>query len=576
MAKKTAGAGCLFIFGMPFLGAGLFVMYLALSPIMKNMSASSWRQTQARILEVRLESHRGSKGGTTYEATGKFEYEFAGQFYQSTQLSFQSGADNIGSYHEDLVNRLQRAQANGGSIYVYVNPNLPSEAVYDREVRWGMVAFSGVFGLVFALVGGGVMFGGIWAGRKAKKEKKIQEEAPDTPWTWNEKWQGGVIHSEGKAGTIGLACFAIFWNLFISVFWIAILQSDKNNPWFVFAFIGLFQLIGFGLLGVFLYHFFRGLKYGKSTLVMDQMPGVIGGETKAKLTIPKRVEASQGFEVNLKCIHKYTTGSGDNRSTHRDTLWETGVQVVHPENKFDMEKTELDFVFQVPFENECKETDPDKEIYWELKVEADVEGIDYGEEFHLPFFVTDESNEELKDIDVEHYGPELCLTELTNALAERRIRLVEKDQGLMIFSPTWRKPVSGFIGALLCTGSLVGSILFFMNGVWIGVIVAGFFALIACLIFHFTVLTSRKIQVSDQGITLFLNSPFYKSKISVPSDQVSLSVKWDSKTNDKETSWTLNMKGAKKTHGLLTGVKDKDLLRQLELKIEEAVSVSNL
>lgn len=574
MAKKAAGAGCLFFFGMPFLGAGLFIMYLAVGPILKSQKANSWAAVQARVLEAELEKNYSSDS-TTYKATGRFEYEYAGKRYESTRVSFQTGADNIGDYHEKLANRLKAAQNSNRSITVYVDPDAPSEAVFDREVRWGMTAFMGVFGLVFALVGSGVMFGGLWAGRKAKKEKKIQEAAPDTPWTWNEKWKGGEIHSEGKAGTIGIGAFAIFWNLFISVFWIAFGQSEKGIPWFVFAFIGLFQLVGFGLLGAFVYQLFRGMKYGKSSFYMETIPGIIGGETKGKLVIPKRVEAMQGFEVNLQCIHKYTTGSGDNRSTHRDVKWETGVQVVHPENKFDMEKTELGFVFHVPYEDECEPTDPDKEIYWELKVEADVEGIDYSEEFRLPFFVTEESNEELKDIDVEHFGPEMCLTELTRALSERRIRLVEKEQGLMIFSPAWRKPVAGFIGALVSLAIFVGAGVAFMKGVWFVGIIVSVFALISALIFHFMVLTSRKIQVSEQGVTLFIDSPFYKSKISVPSDQVKLSVKWDSKTNDKETSWSLSMKGEKKNHSLLMGVKDKDLLRQLELKIEEMVARSS-
>ena len=47
----------------------------------------------------------------TWRATGTFHYEFHGEKYTSSQLNFSSGSDNVGSYQQDLVQRLQDAMA---------------------------------------------------------------------------------------------------------------------------------------------------------------------------------------------------------------------------------------------------------------------------------------------------------------------------------------------------------------------------------------------------------------------------------------------------------------------------------
>ena len=570
MAKKTAGAGCLFIFGIPFFAAGLFVIYLAISPIILNFKSKSWQVVQARVLEIELKTSRGSEGGTSYEAVGRYEYEFAGKTYQSDRLGLHSGGDNFTNYHQKMVSRLRAFKTENRTIPAYVDPNDPSEALIDRELDSKKLLFLTAFGLVFAGVGGGIMFGGLWSSRKAKKVKIKQESAPDEPWKWNEKWQENTIYSNKKTGFWVTLIVAIGLNAFLIPFWVG-LSSDRSAPIFAYGIVGLFQLIGLAMIIAFFYQILRSMKYGKSSFSMEQIPAVIGGECRGLLHIPKRVEALQGFEVNLQCIHTYSTGSGDSRSTHHDVKWETGLQTVHPENKFDMEKTELQLSFQVPFESECEPTNPDKEIYWVLKVDADVEGIDYSEEFRLPFFITEDSNKDLRDTDVEHFGPELSLSDLTSALAERKIRLVEKEQGLMIFSPSWRKPFASFVFLVICLSLIVGSAVAFGKGVWgLGIILL-VFSLVGSLIFHFTILTSRKVQISPNGVSLWINSPCYKSKISVPSEDVELAVKWDMKTNGQETSWSLRIQGQKKAHDLLTGIKDKDLLRQVELKIEEIV-----
>ncbi|MBX9603955.1 MAG: DUF3592 domain-containing protein [Bryobacteraceae bacterium] len=134
--------------GIPFLGGGLLVGYLGFHSILESIRMRTWKEVPARILSCELNSHRGSKGSVTYSVAAEYEYQFAGQVHRSTRVSLHGGSDNIGSFHQDAAEELQDYRKHNEPFPAYVNPLNPSEAMLYRDVRWGMLAFQGVF-LVF-------------------------------------------------------------------------------------------------------------------------------------------------------------------------------------------------------------------------------------------------------------------------------------------------------------------------------------------------------------------------------------------------------------------------------------------
>ena len=143
MAKKKQdlGSGCLVLFGLPFLLAGLGVIFLGLKPVYLSYQAKNWSQVEAKILSTELDKNRDSDGGTTYEVKARYSYTYQASDYEGNQVNFKSGADNIGSYHQNKYEQLKRAKAKKQKVKCYVDPGNPEEAVLDREIRTDSLLF---------------------------------------------------------------------------------------------------------------------------------------------------------------------------------------------------------------------------------------------------------------------------------------------------------------------------------------------------------------------------------------------------------------------------------------------------
>ncbi len=172
------------VFAIPFGGVGAGATYGIYYALSESHRARDWVVVQAKVEEADLRASRGSKGGTTYSAEGAYRYAFGGRDYTSRQLgfSFVGGSDNVGNWQENMADFLRDAKASGQTIPVFVNPEDPKEAVVDRDVRWGMIAFMGIFAVMFGGVGVGAfiaigvtLFG---KSRPARPPRKAPEPAP--------------------------------------------------------------------------------------------------------------------------------------------------------------------------------------------------------------------------------------------------------------------------------------------------------------------------------------------------------------------------------------------------------------
>src|SRR5439155_7010992 len=68
------------------------------------------------------------------------------------------------------------------------------------------------FGLLFAAVGGLIIYGGIWSGRLSRREKAARAAHPNEPWLWNRAWTAATLHDSSNVAAIGSWIIAIIWN----------------------------------------------------------------------------------------------------------------------------------------------------------------------------------------------------------------------------------------------------------------------------------------------------------------------------------------------------------------------------
>ncbi len=375
--RKKSGI-FLTIFGSVFLGVGLVIGYFSVRKVEEAEAMRSWDECKAQLIRCELSSHRGSKGGTTYKVVAAYKYSINGVEYTGERVGLSSGSDNIGSFHQDQYRRLRAAQKKGKPVSCWVNPRNPAESILVRKPRPPLIVFKMLFVLIFGAVGLCICSSGVFS-------LLTPDTSSDDFMQHRIRMRGAQLHKSA----VGVA---VLWNLFavwmlyrlVGIFSV----SDMPVYLWVAGFSGIVPVV------IALYFVLRINKYGVSFFELSPVPGVLGGPVKGNIRIPKHVQADDGFDLVLQCIHQYTTRSGKNSTTHKDVLWDSndhiekiynyGSEVVVPVN------------FHTPY-NMPPTSAPGRRNghYWQLKVKAKTPGIDYNAVFDVPVKRTAQSDAEL-------------------------------------------------------------------------------------------------------------------------------------------------------------------------------------
>jgi hypothetical protein len=445
MSTSTkSGIGCLVLFALPFAAVGIGMTGWAGYDVYTWQRMQSWMAVPAQILELDLHENHGDDS-TTYQVTARYEYYYDELPYYSDRVCIGFGADNIGSFHQDLYAQLQ-AQQRTDSVVCYVNPERPDEAILSRDLRWGMLAFKGLFGLIFGGAGIGLMAAGFTGGRKMATVAKQRAAHPEEPWRWDTA-ATGVIPSGGKGGVIAAWVFAAFWNaISLPAAIMAYLDGVfSRDP--VALLILLFPLVGSGLLAGAIYATLKHLKYGISELRMAEFPAVLGGALRGVVHIPRAIEPQDGFRLTVSCIEETVTGSGKNRKTHTKTLWQDTRSIARPAQS-GPDGTDIPVLFALPYDMPATGELGEAKIYWTLEVHAPTAGVDYSADFKVPAYKTEASRADFK-LDEELLTPFLEEGHEDRELAAARVFVEEAvNGGLTIRIPAPRNVTMAIMATL--------------------------------------------------------------------------------------------------------------------------------
>jgi len=407
------------IFGLFFAGGGLFFLSQTALPTWQDWNAmKSWQPAQARLLSV---------SGSENQTEASYRYRMKGVTYQNDRVYVASYNDNIGSYHLDLRARLRSQQSTGETVGVWINPIDPQQAVIDRDMRWGLFAFSAGFCSIFVFVGLLVCYASMtanydavaikrpslstlrkeWSQRQqgsnfkesflefsrlrfAELKQQSKSKQATIPWQTRKGWETANIRSGAKKSTLMAWGFAVVWSAFSSpLLFVVPREFEQGN---VAALLGLL----FPLVGVFL--FYKAVattreyqRFGKVLVEMDPFPGAIGGHVGGRIRVSRlahslAVEPSSHFSVRLECVYSYMSGSGDKRSRTENIKWAEQGQ---PRLESAGQGVTLSFRFDVP--DSVPEADVDQTgdyHYWRLTAKAEIEGIDLNRQYNLPVFKT--------------------------------------------------------------------------------------------------------------------------------------------------------------------------------------------
>jgi hypothetical protein len=168
--RKYPPAGCLMLFGLPFLLMGLLFFSIAVyKGYMTLVGVRSWRPVEAVILSKELEV-RSDPERDTFKPLIEYRYEVDGQTYTSKRYDITVISSSGRASKERILDRYEV----GETVTAYYDPDDPAGAVLTREVSLEFVMFI-IGGLVFSGVGGALVFGPavVYGVRKAR-EARVQ------------------------------------------------------------------------------------------------------------------------------------------------------------------------------------------------------------------------------------------------------------------------------------------------------------------------------------------------------------------------------------------------------------------
>lgn len=431
----------LFLFALPFFGAGVWMGYSAGANLVDAWQMRQWLPVQGTLIRAGYDTHSGDDSDT-YEAYADYSYVVNGRQYRSNRVGISGGADNIGDYQQDMGRYLGGVRSRGESIVIFANPDDPSDSIIDPTVRWGLIGFKSIFLFTFGGVGLGLM---IFLFRAPKAKDLSAPEYRDSPWLANDKWQSATVKSDSKAAMWGSWAFAAFWNLVSAPlpFVIYAEVTEKDN---MAALLGLmFPLVGIWMISWAVKSTLEWRRFGLAPVTLDPYPGAIGGHVGGTIDVKLPYDDNSQFLVTLTNLQSYVSGSGKNRSRKEKAKWQD-TQVAHATTG--PMGSRLSFRFDVPNDLAASDADQSEDSYyiWRLNLSADLPGVDINRDYEIPVYATGENSSQLSEFSIKQARTEQSKMDVL--AIESLANINYSAGGRSMYFPMGRNQMAGFSGLL--------------------------------------------------------------------------------------------------------------------------------
>jgi hypothetical protein len=380
---------------------------------------------------------------------------------------------------------------------VWINPEKPSEAVIDRDMRWGLLAFKSLFLFLF----GGIGLGGLYAMYRLRNLGDVLPDADlSKPWTKYSEWNKATLLSNTSLGNKVMLGFAIFWNLISWPALFAIIKPVSNGE-YAALFVLIFPLVGAYLIWLW-YKGHRSFKRtGPMPLELNPYPASIGGHAGGIIyfnngDINKTLKGvSSSARVTIENVRFYQTGSGKERKTRETVLFEKSMV---PSIVRTQQGSEIRFCFDLDDELPISGVPLDMpRKTWRIRFTAKTDdGLEVERIYQdVPVFATAQRS---SITDTQAYAASSVATlDATADLVDSVLDLKPDERGYQLYYPAYRnKPMLAFIiaGIFTCViGFAIPDLIFNIVFPLIGAILA--------LVGVYAFANSLSIRIGAEGIS---------------------------------------------------------------------------
>jgi hypothetical protein len=240
----------------------------------------------------------------------------------------------------------------------------------------------------FTVIGCGIVYAAIYGTSKLRGQAAAAQANPQSPWLWRKDWVASRAESTHRNSAIGLWLLAIFWNVIAFTVASSVSPELWRNAGLTVFFQLAFCVVGVILAGVAVRVSIRRKRFGVTYFEFASLPFSPGRTLKGTIHLRFNTDAKHGIDLRLSCVRRVVTGSGKNRSTQENVLWQSDKNV--PRELITpgpMGDAIIPVEFGVPSDAyESNQEQPSDQVLWLLHAHADVPGVDYSDDFEVPVF----------------------------------------------------------------------------------------------------------------------------------------------------------------------------------------------
>jgi len=243
--------------------------------------------------------------------------------------------------------------------------------------------------LFMAAIGAGLIILAVYGNRRLSQQAALEAANPTTPWLWRTDWSSRRAESKRKNIYITHWVVCILCNMVIIpiAVSIALKPGVENNPG-VFVALGL-SVVGAILLFMAVRSTLRRRRFGDPYFEFDSLPFSPGARVSGRIQLKLQSELPFGVDVRITCLRQRATGSGEDRTTVRTVLWQTGETV--PPGLIAMDSVGTTVPINLAIPSDAFATSHENlsdQVLWILHAAAKIPGLKYSDEFEVPVFRT--------------------------------------------------------------------------------------------------------------------------------------------------------------------------------------------
>jgi hypothetical protein len=369
-----------------------------------------------------------------------------------------------------------------------------------------------LFGVVFSLVGFGLMYAAITAARREKlaEEKwRTQTDGGSEVWLARSDWAAGKIKSTFAAQSKILLIMGLAFCGIGGVFTFAVIKQELPKGNYLALLVLIFPLAGLGLLVAFGRSVLQQRRFGQCTFELAQIPAPLGGTLDGLIQTERPLRLEQGLHLKLTCVNCTESGSGKDRRTQESILWQD-EKVFRADASLPatgLGGNGIPVHFKLPINQPESSLRGNSTIVWRLEAKAKMAGPDFTAMFELPVFRVAGIVAETES-DIDPTAPLQMSAEEIRRDEHSKIQVNQVSGGREFYFPAARNVGAAILTTVFTAVTGVGAFLVSVKGLdfWLitmlGAGILCFFSIVFGIVSFNLWFKSCRVLVNSSGLAM--------------------------------------------------------------------------